>query len=108
VIRHFVKAAPQTRAAFSNTSEIRPRTIVELLSPKNLLKRHKIGWQVMENEATILAIGRIERALSKLENYQPSPNNDGDIGLQNKHNLLKQETQKAIAEIDQILSKDHA
>jgi hypothetical protein len=62
----------------------------------------------MENEARILAIGRIERALSKLENYHPSSNNGSDIELQNRHNVLKQETQKAIAEIDQILSKDHA
>jgi hypothetical protein len=60
----------------------------------------------MENEATILAIGRIERALSKLENYHPLAKTQVDAGLQNKHNLLRQETQKAIAEIDQILSKD--
>jgi predicted TIM-barrel fold metal-dependent hydrolase len=59
----------------------------------------------MENEATILAIGRIERALSKIEKYRPNLAPTANVDLQSKHDALKRETQKAIAELDQILAK---
>ncbi len=60
----------------------------------------------MENEPTILAIGRIERALSKIEQFQARPKSSAGDQLQSKHDILKRETQRAIAQIDSILSQE--
>ncbi len=60
----------------------------------------------MENEPTILAIGRIERALSKIEQFQALPKSAANNQLQNKHDILKRETQRAITQIDSILSQE--
>jgi hypothetical protein len=57
----------------------------------------------MSNERTILAIGRIERALSKLEQYRPPSPSSGAENLQLKHDRFKTEVQNAIAEIDRLL-----
>jgi hypothetical protein len=58
----------------------------------------------MSNERTILAIGRIERALSKLEQYRPPSPSSGAENLQFKHDRLKTEARNTIAEIDRLLS----
>ncbi len=64
----------------------------------------------MSNERTILAIGRIERALSKLEQYRPPLAQSGATqteasDLQIRHERLKSEAKTAIAQIDRLLSE---
>ncbi len=60
----------------------------------------------MENEPTILAIGRIERALSKIEQFQAKPKGAAYGELQSRHEILRRETQRAITQIDGILSEE--
>lgn len=68
-----------------------------LLSPLNS------GDQVMAAQRLIVAIGRIERALSRMEQLPtPGPSADGDLA--SRHDRLKTETRSAIAEIDRILA----
>jgi hypothetical protein len=59
----------------------------------------------MSNERTILAIGRIERALSKLEQYRPSASQNVDNDLQIRHERLRAEAQRTISDIDRLLGK---
>jgi phage host-nuclease inhibitor protein Gam len=57
----------------------------------------------MATQRLIVAIGRIERALSRLEQMpQPSPAKIDD-DLAGRHEKLKAETRAAIGEIDRIL-----
>ena len=63
----------------------------------------------MENERLILAIGRIERALSRIEaakekNTAPQP----DEALEQKHTALKEEMQQAIQTIDGLIARQEA
>lgn len=59
----------------------------------------------MAQQRLILAIGRIERALSRLEKTNPEkPVSTTDPELQQKHERLKAEAQAAIQEIDKILA----
>jgi hypothetical protein len=60
----------------------------------------------MAHQQLIMAIGRIERALSRIE-QAPSPNANptGETELRAKHDLLKTETQAAIADLDLILAR---
>jgi hypothetical protein len=60
----------------------------------------------MTNERNILAIGRIERALSKLEQYRPPATQAGDSDLQIRHERLKTEAQRALSDIDRLLAKE--
>lgn len=60
----------------------------------------------MSNERTILAIGRIERALAKLETYRPLAGGDTMPDLRAKHDRLKSEAQWAITEMDRLLNRD--
>lgn len=60
----------------------------------------------MPQQQLILTIGRIERALSRLEQIadaQPSAPNGTE--LSKKHELLKTEARLAIRDIDKILSE---
>jgi hypothetical protein len=59
----------------------------------------------MANERLILAIGRIERALSKLEQFEP-PETHGnpDTKLLAKHERLKAEARATIEAIDSVLA----
>ncbi|MEO0442015.1 MAG: hypothetical protein AAF067_14225 [Pseudomonadota bacterium] len=60
----------------------------------------------MENERVILAIGRIERALSRIENAQNLATvAPVDTGLEQRHEALKQEMQDAIRTIDGLIAK---
>ncbi|SIO01835.1 hypothetical protein SAMN02745824_2651 [Parasphingorhabdus marina DSM 22363] len=60
----------------------------------------------MENERVILAIGRIERALSRIENAQVTPPQmPVDDGLEQRHEALKLEMQEAIRTIDGLIAK---
>ena len=59
----------------------------------------------MANERLILAIGRIERALSKLEQFDPpKTNGHPDTNLLAKHELLKAEARATIKAIDSVLT----
>ena len=55
----------------------------------------------MENERVILAIGRIERALSRIENAQESapPPTPVDEGLEQRHEALKRKCRKPSARL---------
>jgi hypothetical protein len=58
----------------------------------------------MADERLIVAIGRIERALSRVEKLATSPAIASDADLADRHERLKIETLEAIRGIDQILS----
>jgi hypothetical protein len=53
----------------------------------------------MPQDRMMQAIGRMERALARLENASGEPSD-----LQQRHDRLKQEAQSAIADIDRLLS----
>ena len=60
----------------------------------------------MENERVILAIGRIERALSRIEvakNNAPDPIQDE--ALEKRHAALKSEMKEAIHTIDGLIAR---
>ncbi len=59
----------------------------------------------MAQQRLIQAIGRIERALNRLERMPASAAQNGDGGqLASKHDALKAETRAAIRELDAILA----
>ena len=63
----------------------------------------------MENERVISAIGRIERALSRIETAKSKPTaSDQDESLDRRHTALKQEMQQAIKTIDGLIAKQEA
>ncbi len=65
----------------------------------------------MENERVILAIGRIERALSRIEaSKQASTNRQSEMALENtalekRHAALKDEMKQAIHTIDGLIAR---
>ena len=58
----------------------------------------------MVAQRLIVAIGRIERALSRLEQWPTASPLGGDAELAGAHEKLKMETKAAIADIDRILA----
>jgi hypothetical protein len=58
----------------------------------------------MAEERFIVAIGRIERALSRLEKMALSPAVTESSDLSERHKKLKSETLAAIGDIDKILA----
>lgn len=58
----------------------------------------------MADERFIVAIGRIERALSKIEQLAVSPATSDDRDLAARHENLKLEAFAAIKDIDKILA----
>jgi hypothetical protein len=58
----------------------------------------------MADERYIVAIGRIERALSRIEQLAPSPATSGDTDLVERHERLKTEARAAIEGMDKILA----
>ena len=58
----------------------------------------------MVGQRLIVAIGRIERALSRLEQVPKPSLSDIDGDLSDRHEKLKSETRVAIADIDRILA----
>lgn len=63
----------------------------------------------MENERMISAIGRIERALSRIETAKSNPALvEQDEALDRRHTALKQEMQQAINTIDSLIAKQEA
>lgn len=58
----------------------------------------------MTTERLIVAIGRIERALSRIERLPASAGAKSDYDLVERHEKLKAETHAAIADLDRILA----
>jgi len=58
----------------------------------------------MAAQRLIVAIGRVERALSRLERLPDRPSTGADDELMVRHEKLKAETREAIKEIDDILA----
>ena len=58
----------------------------------------------MIEQRFIVAIGRIERALSRIEKSAASPVPTGDNDLAERHERLKSETLMAIQDLDKILA----
>lgn len=58
----------------------------------------------MAAQRLIVAIGRIERALSRLEQIPETPAAATDTELVARHEKLKAETRAAISDIDRILA----
>ena len=60
----------------------------------------------MENERVILAVGRIERALSRIEAAaQASTKGQPDAALEKRHAALKDEMKQAIHTIDGLIAQ---
>lgn len=60
----------------------------------------------MENERVILAIGRIERALSRIETTKENATNQQtDEALEKRHAALKDEMTQAIHTIDGLIAR---
>lgn len=63
----------------------------------------------MENERVISAIGRIERALSRIESTKSNaPTPAPDEALEQRHAALREEMQQAIRTIDGLIAKQEA
>ena len=58
----------------------------------------------MADERLIFAIGRIERALSRIEKLAISPTASDDSDLNKRYEKLKSETLAAIHDMDKILA----
>jgi len=58
----------------------------------------------MADQRLIVAIGRIERALSRIEQIPQKPPVHDDQDLALRHEALKAETRSAIADIDRLLA----
>lgn len=58
----------------------------------------------MIEQRFIVAIGRIERALSRIEKSAIAPASAGDNDLAERHERLKSETRMAIQDLDKILA----
>lgn len=58
----------------------------------------------MTTERLIVAIGRIERALSRIERLPAPAGAKSDHDLVERHEKLKAETHAAIADLDRILA----
>ncbi|RDV06976.1 hypothetical protein DXH95_06160 [Sphingorhabdus pulchriflava] len=60
----------------------------------------------MAQDQLITAIGRIERAISKLEQVRLPIANDGNNDLKLRYDALKSATEQAVADIDRLISKE--
>lgn len=59
----------------------------------------------MDNERVILAIGRIERALSRIEAAKSTQLSEMDPELEKRHEALKAEMRQAIQTIDGLIER---
>jgi phage host-nuclease inhibitor protein Gam len=59
----------------------------------------------MDNERVILAIGRLERALSRIESANSTREADVDQALEARHEALKEEMKQAIRTIDGLIER---
>jgi hypothetical protein len=58
----------------------------------------------MIEQRFIVAVGRIERALSRIEKSAIAPASAGDNDRAERHEKLKSETRMAIQDLDKILA----
>ena len=58
----------------------------------------------MAEQRLIVAIGRIERALSRIEQLPEQRSSHDETDLARRHETLKAETRSAVADIDRILA----
>ncbi len=58
----------------------------------------------MDNDRLITAIGRIERALSQIEQFDVNWAKDAE-NLQNRHDALKSELSQTIKTIDDLIAR---
>jgi hypothetical protein len=58
----------------------------------------------MLQDRLIIAIGRIERAISRLDQYEMPVPKSNESELSGKHEALKAETRAAIKDIDAIIN----
>jgi hypothetical protein len=58
----------------------------------------------MIEQRFIVAVGRIERALSRIEKSAIAPASAGDNDLAERHEKLKSETRMAVQDLDKILA----
>jgi len=66
---------------------------------------NKLWKMLMDNERVILAIGRLERALSRIESANSKMKTDVDAALEARHEALKAEMKKAIRTIDGLIER---
>ena len=59
----------------------------------------------MDNEPVILAIGRIERALSRIESAASAMKTNLDPALEERHEALKAQMKQAIETIDSLIER---
>ncbi|MBK5264524.1 MAG: hypothetical protein JJE34_04710 [Alphaproteobacteria bacterium] len=58
----------------------------------------------MSDDRIIIAIGRIERAISRIESVQPS--SEGALrAIEEKHAQLRSETSAALADLNQLIGR---
>ncbi len=62
----------------------------------------------MAQQRMIEAIGRLERAVSRLEQVRISEAPAHDPELEQRYSALKSATEQAVAEIDRLLAKEGA
>ena len=74
----------------------------------NLLVCEKNGVQAMAQQYLIEAIGRLERAVSRLEQTPLPQNAVSDPELEQRYAALKSATEEAVAEIDRLLAREGA
>ena len=60
----------------------------------------------MDNERVILAIGRIERALTRMEAAKNNMAAEPDPALEARHEALREEMKQAIETIDGLIAKE--
>lgn len=58
----------------------------------------------MSDDRIIIAIGRIERALSRIESLQP-PSDGALRAMEEKHTQLRNETSAALADLNQLIGR---
>lgn len=58
----------------------------------------------MAVQRLIVAIGRVERALSRMEQLPAINTLQAGVELEKRHEILKTETRAAIADIDRLLA----
>jgi hypothetical protein len=71
----------------------------------NLPVGNKLWKMLMDNERVILAIGRLERALSRIESANGRMTANFDPALEARHEALKAEMKQAIRTIDGLIER---
>lgn len=84
---------------------LRHRNRLIATKDSNLSVGSKLWKMLMDNEPVILAIGRIERALSRIESAKGTTKTDIDPSLAARHEALKSELKQAIQTIDGLIER---